>query len=603
MKNIFLKLTTGLLIGAMGVAGTSCVDELDQKNPNTFDASSFWVDQSLYEGNAIALAAFFRGHTGNIMFWAGELRAGSLSTNLINGSGTVNAEYIGNLYDEAHTQFSTFGGYYGFIAVVNELIYQCEHQDGVLQENVKDGLLAMAKGWRAYAYWQMYKMYGGVPLRTEPDVILGETNPNNLYMARATAEETLTFIKNEIEATLQHFSRSSWVPQASTPTYYWNKWATQMLKGEVYTWSAKVATGDHTTANADADIETAKQAFLDVVNNGGFDLMDNYFDIWTSPRNKETIFSVCYSSTADGVVFSDYAGQMLWSKAAGAGTNAWSMQDATGLALNTDGSVSIFGSTYDPATKKSTTYTCWNQMTPSPNRYMYKNALYYQFDNKDLRKTMFFPQWYLTEAEELLQADNKLVPYIANFDPTKRDLYGTFIYKFKASIPEGYTGYSFWNDMPLYRLALAYTYLAEIANYQHDNTNVEHYINLIRERAYGENWDPAVHGYVAGSFTENENAILREKDKEFIMEGQRWWDLRRLTITKGGNQTDHFVFQPQGNVGYGLDPSVNTWMTEQKAAVDVATPVLPIAWEYKLLWPVDQSLLGADPLVEQNPGY
>ncbi|MDE5821464.1 MAG: RagB/SusD family nutrient uptake outer membrane protein [Paramuribaculum sp.] len=604
MKNIFSKLAVAAVVGT-GLTLGSCADELDLVNPNGFDASSFWVDQSLYEGNPIALANFFRSQTPNITFWAGELRSGSLSLNLINGSGVVNAEYIENLYDEAHTQYTVFGGYYGMVALLNQLIYQCNTQEGVITDNVKEGLLGLAKGWRAFCYFQMYKMYGGVPLRTEPDVILGVTNPTQLYMARATAEETLDFIKKDVQESIDHFANSTWVPAASTPEYYWNKYASQMLKGEVYLWSAKVATGDHTTANAAADVATAKNAFLEIVNSGNYEMVKDYFSIWTTPHNKESIFATCYSNTSDGQVFSSYAAQMMWSKSAGAGTIAWSRQDPSGLALNTDGSVSLFGETYDTVTKKSTQYACWNQLSPSPNRYMYKNALYYQYDDKDLRKAMFFPQWYLTDEEETLRSNSALKPYISgeDFDPTKRDLFGTFFYKFHVSIPAGYSGYSWWNDMPIYRYTMVIAYLAEVANYEGNNADVVKYINMIRERAYGENWNLATYGYTAGSFAENENAIMREKDKEFVGEGQRWWDLRRLTTVKGGNQTDHFVFQPQGCVGYGLDVVANPWMTEQKAVVQVATPVLTREWEYKLLWPVDLTLIGSDPLIKQNPGY
>ncbi len=46
------------------------------------------------------------------------------------------------------------------------------------------------------------------------------------------------------------------------------------------------------------------------------------------------------------------------------------------------------------------------------------------------------------------------------------------------------------------------------------------------------------------------------------MEGHRWWDLRRLTLVKDGAQTDHLVFQPQGCIGYGLNPVDNAWMVE-----------------------------------------
>ncbi len=602
MKNMFSKLAVVAVVGT-GLALGSCADQLDQVNPNEFDATSFWKEQSLYEGNVYALENFFRGKTPDITFWAGELRAGSLTTDLINTSGPVNIDYINNMYSEATTQYTVFGGYYGMVALLNQLIYQCNIQEGILTENVKEGLLGLAHGWRAFCYFQMYKMYGGLPLRTEPDVILGEIRPAELYMARSTAEQTLTFIKNDIQESLNHFANSTWQLSAAKADYYWNKWATTMLKGEVYLWSAKVATGDHTTANAAADIETAKQAFLEIVNSGKYSMVRDYFSIWTTPHNKESIYATCYTNTTDGATFSSYQGQMLWSKSAGAATNAWSKQDATGLALIDDNSASIFGYTYNPETKKQTQYSCWNQLSPSPNRYRYKNSLYYQYDDADSRKTMFFPQYYLTEDETVLQSNNKLVPYIEDFDVTKRNLMGTFFYKFKASIPEGKSAYGWWNDMPIYRYTMVIAYLAEIANFQDDNAGVEKYINMIRERAYGANWDQSKYGYVAGSFVDNESAIMREKDKEFVGEGQRWWDLRRLTTVKNGNQTDHFVFQPQGCVGYGLNIADNPWMTENKVVVETVSPVMPTSWEYKLLWPVDLTLIGSDPLIEQNPGY
>lgn len=77
-------------------------------------------------------------------------------------------------------------------------------------------------------------------------------------------------------------------------------------------------------------------------------------------------------------------------------------------------------------------------------------------------------------------------------------------------------------------------------------------------------------------------AILHEKDKEFVQEGQRWWDLRRMTLTKGGK---HLVFCKEGSIG-----------TDQ--------PVLDEETEaHKVLWPVDVTLLGNDPLIYQTPGY
>ena len=231
---------------------------------------------------------------------------------------------------------------------------------------------------------------------------------------------------------------------------------------------------------------------------------------------------------------------------------------------------------------------------------MYKNAMYFQIDDQDQRKEMYFPQWAVTDEEE-----GKNITYIENFDPTTHTMMGSFMNKYRPTIVSEWSQSYIWNnDIAIYRLPLAYMYLAEIANYEGNNADVVKYINLVRQRAYGSNWDVAKYGYTAGSFRENENAILREKDKEFLMEGQRWWDLRRLTAVKGGSQTDHFVFQPESCAGYGLNTAANPWMVDASGqAVQTSVPVLNTSEVHKLLWPIDATLLGSDPEIKQNPGY
>lgn len=97
---------------------------------------------------------------------------------------------------------------------------------------------------------------------------------------------------------------------------------------------------------------------------------------------------------------------------------------------------------------------------------------------------------------------------------------------------------------------------------------------------------------------------MREYDREFYLEGRRWWNLRRLTTVKGGSQTDHFVFQPEGCVGFGLPVGSSPWMIENDGTVcETIETVLPTSMEYRLLWPIDNELLGSDPEIKQNPGY
>lgn len=594
MRRNIKSLIVGTFLGIGCMCTTSC--DLNLMPEDWFGASSFWQNQTSFEGFISAVSNQFRSnYPANILFYAGELRAGTIELYTIDGSGTLNTQYIQNIYNANNCQFSNFGGYYGFIANLNELIYQCNNTT-VLSDEVKNGLLGIAYGWRAYAYFQMYRMYGGLVFRLEPDVILGTYDPTSLYKPRSSAEETLALIKDDIKNSLDYFDKTSYVYKKDAKDYYWSKAATEMLAGEVYLWSGKVSTGNHEAAPD--DVATAATYFDHVINNYGYELVGDYFDVWTTPHNSESIYSICYTDENDGAYYTFPPYYFLWSRTVGnAYNNYWSTQDKEGWG-HVEGVANRFGKWYNPDTKTSTDMDIWNICNFGPMRYLYKNALYYQYDDADKRKDMFYPQWYINDDEQDLQ-------YIDNFDPKEHDLAGTFVCKFRPQIISSSTYYTFANDMPIYRLALAYLYAAECANYEGKNDLVENYINKVRERAYGENWDEKKYGYKSGDFLQNENAIMREKDKEFIMEGQRWWDLRRLTTKKGGSQSDHFVFQPQGCVGYGLDTDSNPWMLDGDGyPVETETPVLDAAsQQHLLLWPIDATVMGSDPEIVQNEGY
>ena len=94
-------------------------------------------------------------------------------------------------------------------------------------------------------------------------------------------------------------------------------------------------------------------------------------------------------------------------------------------------------------------------------------------------------------------------------------------------------------------------------------------INLVRARAYGANYVPAVHAFPNQPIdADAKQALLQERFYEFIFEGKRWHDLRRF-----GN---NYVFQ--------------------------FTRVLP-SEAYKLLWPIDRNSLTNNRGLTQTPGY
>lgn len=121
------------------------------------------------------------------------------------------------------------------------------------------------------------------------------------------------------------------------------------------------------------------------------------------------------------------------------------------------------------------------------------------------------------------------------------------------------------NDYPIYRYADVLLLLAEAKTKLNEDPSAE--INAIRLRAYGAGYTP----HVNGGITVNMNAILEENLREFIGEGKRWWALRRAG--------DSYVY---ANISA-------TYLSPTSTA--------------KLLLPLSQSMLAADPLLTQTPGY
>src|SRR5699024_8484228 len=111
----------------------------------------------------------------------------------------------------------------------------------------------------------------------------------------------------------------------------------------------------------------------------------------------------------------------------------------------------------------------------------------------------------------------------AGYDSFNADNYfGAILKKYQGSVDGSIRIAD--NDLSIYRYADVLLLLAQAKNLLNEDPSAE--INLVRARAYGSNYDPAIHAYSNGSKTANANAILNERYKEFIGEGKRWWDLR-----------------------------------------------------------------------------
>lgn len=537
MKKVKNTLLHILLVTVAGGICSSCADKLDLAPIDYYGSGSYWKTEAHVVGYMDGIHKHLRDAAFQHTFLWGEARGGNLiaAGASADGMGMLYGDIKLQNFDEAHTGVTKFGDIFGRLTNINLFITRVTEAD-YMEEAKKNYYLGQAYGLRAFYYFDLYRTYGGVPLRLTADVVEGVIDPNKLYMERATPKEVMAQIKIDLDKSMEYFGdNNSFDPNnRKNNKAYWSKAATECLMGEVYLWISKVTTGDD--AANESNLATAKTHLLNVVNNYGLGLMDNFADVFeakSNKGNKEIIFAIRYLE--------------------GEATNS---NNIFTYAMQT-------GSTKDNYKENGEKFLdALNIGNTGSQQLEYKRELYNSFDENDSRKDATFIASYNKDDDGVLSLRGthvcKNIGYVNN--------QGARIY---------------CGDYIIYRLPLVYLMLAEIENMQ--GGDVAHYINLVRQRAYGkEVWNEDMYGYKNSDFTTNELAILHEKDKEFVQEGQRWWDIRRMTLTKGGK---HLVFCKEGSIG-----------TDQ--------PTLNEATEsHKVLWPVDITLLSNDPLIYQTPGY
>lgn len=517
---------------------TAC-KKLDLAPEDYFGSTSYWKTSAQFENYMIGMHAQMRGTSTNQNdflsnswlkhFWLGEARGGTqrLYTTSIGSTSTYSSPFKDNAFNATTTGYSRWADYYPLILGVNLFIDQAE-KSTVLDANKKGFLIGQAYGIRAFYYFMLYRTYGGVPLVTTPDAY-SISDPALLRKPRATAKQTLDQIKADIEKSEQNFSADNFTLQNNSKGF-WSKAATLMLKAEIYLWSAKVTVEDQKPVDVTDDVAKAEAALLAIKNSGKYDLMSNFSDIIKNEGNKEIIFSYIFS---ENDVQSDFLGTWMYNA-----NFTTKYTDSTGTRL--------IGDTLNLKGNKG--FSFQNE---------YKWEFFTSFSDADSRKRATFLDFY----------------EVANGGVTNR---GIVVRKFPGNLNSNNSHIND-NDYPVYRYAETLLLLAAVENMK--GGDPAKYINMIRQRAYGVNYPV----YTNGSFADNELAILKERDKEFVLEGKRWFDLR--------------LYQDANKQPLAFSPA---------AAYPAVAPVIAVNESYKLLWPIDIPTLTNDAQLgtgAQNPGY
>jgi starch-binding outer membrane protein, SusD/RagB family len=247
---------------------SSCEGFLDQQPRDKL--TDEYVQDVLEQGgienvlNALYWSLNFRWNLEDASNW---LFIEALSDNA-NSGGDDASGFEKTMYFQI-TPENTFGNrwgyYYKIVTEANnaiKILYNLFDKEGTSAE------MAEAKFYRAWAYFELARSFGGVILLDENSLITDEA-----AKTRASLEDTYQFVIDDLQISVQNLPDNR---VGTRPI----KWTAKALLGKVYLYTK--------------DWANAKTQLMDVVNNGPFLLEANFSDVYqvVNEKSMEMVFTI-----------------------------------------------------------------------------------------------------------------------------------------------------------------------------------------------------------------------------------------------------------------------------------------------------------------------
>ncbi|PST82059.1 SusD family outer membrane lipoprotein NanU [Pedobacter yulinensis] len=499
---------------------SSCKNSLELTPVSNLSDDSYWKTPDQYDAFVSGVHSRLRSHSGNFMF-LGELRADIYG----NDPGTT-ASFTGEASQGLERMWqhsltldipgvSNYGGFYTNINQLNLLIGKLTTTDIVTEAN-KKYYLGIAYGMRAFYYFQLYRSWGKTVLQTD-FIDAGNLDLFNLAKGATPAADVLKFVREDVERSLASFGTDYSIKRNKA---YWSKAASLMLKAEVYLWTANRTggTADATVAKSALTEIRTNVAGLGLVTASSNPQLSPFADVFSTKGNREMIMVA---------------------------RNQLNEAEMTFIPGSFTPQAGLIANFYDSLANRKFNVVSENYggLLRAPVRI----ATYRKFSAQDTRRDASIQAAYSLQGNGSYKIE------------------GTFLKKYQGQQDAGLRKYT--NDYPIYRYADLLLLLAEAKVILGESPAAE--INEVRARAFGSAYNAQVQGFPnQPGDSDARNAILRERLYEFVGEGKRWYDLRRMG--------DSFVF---------------------------ANTSLPATESYKLLWPVDRATLTNNRALTQTEGY
>ena len=581
-KRIHIFIFAGLLF-----LTASCSKVLDKRDLGSLQANLVFNDSLLARTYLDYL------YDQNIPSWGGTWGS---SSNLSDESYGESKYFEGTLLSNDVGDFGTkldANNNYGKIRALNLFLQEIEK--GTITPTWKATLKGQAYFLRAWRYFELVKLYGGVPLILKQQEAVGQEAKDDAYVPRNKTSECITQILKDLDAAIAVLP-ARW-PNGAADWGRITSAAAAALKGRVLLYWASPEFNPTGLADRWQAAYDACKAAKTLLSSNGYGLNSSFSQMWfTEVNNPEAVFVTCFNNATG-----DQARK----------NNGY--DNSTRPSINGTG-----GGSNQPSKELVDAFPMKDgkKISEASAAYPYDPVLFYKNRDPRFDATIAFNgvTWPLNGV-----SNYKIWTYTADGKTAEKGkASNTAFYCRKAIDPKPATGevqYSGTDWMEI-RYAEVLLNLAEAANGVNKPSEAYDELKAIRQRAGIIAGDDGLYGLKAAmSRAELFDAILDERLYEFAFEGKRFWDLRRwkqfetklngkkrtgLTINLKTSVISASAFEAQRDT-VTLDRAYREYFELKPKVMDTK---YAIGWKPEYYYfPIPKSALDNNPLLIQNIGW
>lgn len=487
MKKILYIIASVLLILA------SC-NPLDKENLEAISGEDVWSIAEVAEAYVNDIHASFMP---GLEVWGFE------SANTDEAVTRENTGQISNLLNGTLTEDSYSTYPYAGIRRMNIFLEGIEA--ATFDSNIKDRLKGEVLFWRAWAYFSMVRVHGGVPLILIPE---DPTNNEAIFVPRNKTSECFTQILKDLDEAIQLLGD----PLGDGRI---DKGAAMAFKGRVALFQASPQFNRSDNSQLWQSAYDANKAAVTYLDGQGKGLYNAFGKLWEDEMNQEVIMVKRYENPAGPNDFAQVCIMPLKYAGSGcAGGNFPSLELVDAFPMKD-------GSTWD-ADAMDYMYLYENRDDRFYATIAYNGAPPYLLEM--FGKENLWTYWYDKDEDPGTGINGK--EYRADFADLYESRSGFYPRKMVASNLNSINKLEGEVDWIEIRYAEVIMNLAEAANEVNKTDEALDVLKTIRERAGIEAGDGS-YGITASSKEEVRQAVKDERFVEFAFEKKRFWDLRR----------------------------------------------------------------------------